>query len=238
MNKGLVPTNSVSKQEVDLMQRTRDILKYTENSGSTNVGPYTANFREIPNGGYNTPRPAAPIMPTYIPEDNRAGVDAMRNIMESLSGVFGGEGTSVLTQEDLVKPSTVLNENTNYRSSSKSGSSWEVTVELDETGSRLYEVKDENRNVYDNIQFSVFEAAYATAKLLNKGKTNMIGDIVELDEDFATYRKDAASTKRNYNKSIKINESAAAEVFAKRYKKSQSSMTAVHDAIKDILKNI
>lgn len=230
MNKGLIPTGT-NRQEIELMSQTRNILNALD--GPTNaVGAYTGQ-RLHENKQSRQQKTYKPITPTYIADDSQQGVDAMRNILESLNGVFGSD-TSTLTKNDIVNNS--IQENVQYSSDDQN---WEVVVSLSESGMRIYEVKNSNRNIFQNHKFNVFESAYAVSKILNNNKSQRrISDLIELDEDFNAYKIEAQRSKKNYNSSLKINESEAANVYEKRYKKAQASLTAIHESIKDILKTI
>lgn len=222
MNNQMVPRPS--QQDIDFMNKTRSILEGNSNS----LGPVQSQRL------YENQRPVnnrhTPIHPTIIPDDPYAATMAMKNIMESLNGLMDE------TPSRSSNHNHVLTENKN---TNNHGNSWEVVVSLNENGHRKYEVKNINREVYDNIRFNVFEAAYATSKILNNGNSKrIINDLIDLDEDFSLYRNELLKSKQRYNKSIKLKESDAADHFSKQMKKSQSSVNAIQESIRDILQDL
>lgn len=224
MSNKMVPVTT--QQEVDFMKKTRSILENNSNS----LGPVHSQRL------YENQRPkqqsARYIQPTIIPDDPYASTMAMKKVMESLDGLFDDPVSNTQKTYSKINERTISN-NIDYHSS------WEVVVSLNENGTRKYEVKNNNREIFENIAFNVFEAAYATSKILNNGTSKrIINDLVELDEDFSLYRNELLKSKQHYNKSIKLNESAAAEHFSKQIKKAQSSVTAIQESIRDILKDM
>lgn len=224
-----------SRGEIQMMEQTRDILNSLEHPAShNNVGSYTGQrlYENTNHAQRNRPSPS-PIYPTYIPDDPQQGVEAMKNIMESLNSVFGEENSY---SKETYNTQQIKEKNSTYENMSDN---WEVVVSLDETGSRIYTVKNESREIFEDMSFSLFESAYTISKILNKnGSTRRINDIIELDEDFKTYRSESILSKRNYNACIKLNESEAAVIHNTRYKQSQQKAVAIQESVKNILKSI
>ena len=220
---------SPSRGEVEMMAQTRDILNSLEQP-STAVGNYSGQ-RLYEN---TTHRPAPipmhrPIPPTFVPDDPQQAVEAMKKIRESLDNLF--DDPSPNTREIMENKKSYISQSDN--------NSWEVVVSLDTTGNRIYNVKNESREVFNNINFNLFESAYTIAKILNKNKsTNRIDDIIELDEEFRTYRSESTLSKKNYNDCIKINESESAVIYNTRYKNAQQKAIAIQEVVKNILKSI
>lgn len=215
-----------NRQEVEFMNKTRNILEGMDNpQPNRNIGNVRSQrLYETQNRQQRTP-----IQPTYIPDDNYANVQAMKNIIESLDCLDDSSHINNVEQKRNTNQQYIT-EKTNNNTGN-----WEVTVSLNTRGARIYEVKDIHRNVFENIKFNVFESALATAKILNEnGPSIRINELIELDEDFDVYRSEVLKNKRVYKKSISLNESESASVFNARMKKAQASATAIQEAIKDI----
>lgn len=221
-------------QEVAFMSKTRSILEGNSNS----LGPVQSQRVYETTNRANQNRNRMPIQPTYVPSNGYADTQAMKNVIESLSGILDEGIIPPTTNNNRVAQNRVASDSYLHESYGNSSNSydWEVTVSLNENGTRKYEVKDANRNVYNNISFSLFEAALAVSKILNNNKSNgLINNIIGLDEDFSIYRKELMKSKQHYNKSIKLNENEAAAHFSKQIKKSQSLINAINESVKDIL---
>lgn len=198
----------------------------------SNVTAADVNFMKqlqtIVEGG-NVSLNSAPTNPAYgqkpnigfTPDNPSMYIDDMKKFIRIVEGV---ETPSHNTE----RPS--MNRHTSH------GSNYEVVVDINESG-RIYFVKNENREIYENKIFHVFEAAMGTCKSLNgqcNDKTDYIREFIELDTDFGDYKEKALGAKIDYNKSMKINESQLASVFENKFKKYQNQANTVYESIKTL----
>lgn len=184
---------------------------------------FMKNIQNAMNGSVSLNSVPNPAMPNqnpnigFTPDSPNMHLDKMKNFMRIVEGV-----------EFTDTPTTTKSRNSNY----------EVVVDLDESG-RFYVIKDSNRNVYEDKIFSVFESAMGVCKILNgEGEERHIGNFIELDEDFNREKRKALESKKDYDRSIEINESRMASVFENKFKRYQENANSIYKDIKALFSMI
>jgi hypothetical protein len=226
------------------MARLLKIMNGGEGGGSVPAvqQPQQAHY----SGGYaGTQRPLhesrAPAAPAYMPSfgTSREEVDAMKNILNKLNALDGGESSAPQRQPQALVESNHFHQNVPIAG----GAPYEVLISLRESNGkefRSYNVVDnQRRDLVSDLKLQ--ESAQAIMKLMNKGlafESSRVQEVVELEEEFSRYRKETVSHKSRYQRSMELGETAAAEVFKTRFNVAKANALAAQDQIKSILESI
>lgn len=157
----------------------------------------------------------------FTPDSSGMYMDNMKRYMQIVSESCGDSTT---------------NTSSNYSSSPLS--SYDVVVEVDNSGTRVYKIKDESRQVFRNRTFLVCETALAISKILNSQNDDFsqkyIDNFIDLDEDFGGYKEKALYEKNNYMRAKTLNENKAADIFENNFKNYHSKANSTFEQIKSL----
>lgn len=219
---------SVSQKEVSDMKRFLDLLQE-----GTDAGPVAGTVEPTYNQSYTREAPSL-----------SENANDMKRILESFYRA-GGEVVEDLRETAKKDPTLREAMSTKETPTGAVIGGWEVRVRLTETKSKKqlkeYDIIDPTRQYVMFERLSLYEAAHAMVRYLNKGldpEHQKIQEIADLEETYRRNRQDAAQFKRRFERCVELDEMAAADVFEARYQKARAQAIAASDQIKSILDNI
>jgi hypothetical protein len=223
----------VGRDDIDQMANIMSIF----NGGSGNLNNTTRNV----NGGNNNNHITASI-------DQAAGVDAMKNILQSFYGASGSSSPKVeAARRNMERVSQRLVDESKYDSTLRSAMITEATddgsrigewnIYLKQEGKRKrYDVINENTGVTIAEDLTLYEAAFGIARSLADGQPitcKIIRAILLAEGEYSQALSDAINFKHTLSKPLNENRKALLE---DRYEiareKAQFAKTRVQDLVK------
>lgn len=235
-----LPTVGASQQDIAAMTRLRQIME-----GNANLPVQHEVQAHYTGGSQGTRRPLneshySPPPPIGGAYAGREEVDAMRNVLERFYAASGGNQNINETVE--ARTSTLEYATTPAVNHSAGGFEVRISLSEDSNGKETKNhlvVDSAGRVVVEGL--NLVESAKAVMKLLNKGLAvnhARVTEVTELDEDYNRNRIIAGQSRSRYQRSVELNESAAAQVFKTKFETARASALAAQDQIKGILESI
>lgn len=239
-----LPVVGPSQQDISEMTRLREIM----NGAGGNLpaqhehqAHYTGGERRPLNESYAPPPSAGPVGFA-----GREDVDAMREVLQRFKAASGEDSPQQLREnlEYANKLQETFSASASTAQISAPTGQHEVRISLSESADGK-ETKDHvvvngaGQAVVSGL--SLVESAKAVMKLLNKGIPAghaRIAELAELDEDYNRNRILAGQARARYQRSMELNETAAAQVFKTRFETARATALATKDQIQSILESI
>lgn len=237
-----LPAVSVSRQDVDEMKKLMKLMEGS-NLPAEMSAQYESNYQQRPQQQYTNQRRAGHPAPPAAPASAYSGISggedvlAMKRILEGFYDALGQSESDELPQNSA-STSQLLQEN-HQLPAPKQTSIWKVSkVILEQKQGRSVEIYQISNGV-DKLPFKFVlkESAYSVSKLLNNGfetESAKVRRIIDMDTEFAESRRETAKLKQLYERSLALNETESADVFAKKHQTAKANALSVKSKIESI----